>query len=131
MPNKYKYIDPEYIYTDPETGVLRNLAGVADHNTLTIVETGATTKRAKELQENPLKIKNSATLLDIHRHLFQDVYSWAGKVRTVEISKGGMPFFPVKRFNNAFSFIDGLISEYRRIDRKNKSKSAHKLAEIL
>jgi hypothetical protein len=46
MLNKYKYIDPEYIYTDPETGVLRNLAGVTDHYTLTIVETGATSKRA-------------------------------------------------------------------------------------
>lgn len=28
----------------------------------------------------------------IHRHLFQDVYSWAGEVRRVEISKGGNQF---------------------------------------
>ncbi|WP_245582391.1 Fic/DOC family protein [Neorhizobium lilium] len=28
----------------------------------------------------------------IHRHLFQDVYDWAGDVRTVEISKGGSQF---------------------------------------
>ena len=27
----------------------------------------------------------------IHRHLFQDVYAWAGKIRTVEISKSGHP----------------------------------------
>jgi cell filamentation protein len=131
MPNKYRYIDPEYIYTDPETGVLRNLAGVTDHDTLTIVETGATTKRANELQKNPVKIKNSATLLDIHKHLFQDVYSWAGQVRTVEISKGGKPFFPVKRFHNAFSFIDGLIAEYRKINKDNRQQLARKLAGIL
>ncbi|MBI3759460.1 MAG: Fic family protein, partial [Deltaproteobacteria bacterium] len=28
----------------------------------------------------------------IHRHLFQDVYEWAGEVRTVELNKGGQQF---------------------------------------
>jgi len=28
----------------------------------------------------------------IHRHLFQDIYDWAGEIRTVEISKGGSQF---------------------------------------
>jgi cell filamentation protein len=28
----------------------------------------------------------------IHRHLFQDVYDWAGKIRAVRISKGGSMF---------------------------------------
>jgi cell filamentation protein len=131
MPDKYKYIDPEYVYTDPLTGVLRNLVGVTDHDTLTLVETGATTKRVKELQENPIKIKNSTTLLDIHRHLFQDIYSWAGQPRRVEISKDGKPFFPVKRFSNAFAYIDALISEYRKIGKKEKPRLARKLADIL
>lgn len=31
-------------------------------------------------------------LCAIHRHLFQDLYDWAGKIRTVEISKGGSQF---------------------------------------
>lgn len=31
----------------------------------------------------------------IHRHLFQDVYRWAGETRTVELSKGGHNFQPV------------------------------------
>jgi cell filamentation protein len=130
VPDNYEYIDPEYIYTNPETGVLRNLANISSRNMLTIVETGATTKRTKELEENPLKIKDSKTLLDIHRHLFQDIYQWAG-VRTVEISKGRTPFFPVKRFNTAFLHIDTLIAEYRRIDMTNTPRLAHKLAEIL
>ncbi|MDR2358677.1 MAG: Fic family protein [Prevotellaceae bacterium] len=131
MPNKYRYIDPEYIYTDPETGVLRNLAGVTDHDRLAIIETGVTTKRANELHKNPLKINGANALLDIHHYLFQDIYSWAGKLRTVEISKDGKPFFPVKRFNKAFSFIDALISEYRQIDRNDRPLLARKLAEIL
>ena len=131
MSNQYHYIDPDYLYTDPKTGVLRNLANVVDFNTLILIESGAVTKRIAELQANPIKIKNSSTLLDIHKHLFQDIYSWAGKVRTVEISKGGKPFFPLSRFHNAFIFIDSLIAEYRKIDKKDKTQLAYKLAEIL
>jgi cell filamentation protein len=131
MSDRYHYIDPDYTYTDPKTGVLRNLANVTDHNLLILIESGAVTKRIGELHINPLKIKNSSTLLDIHRHLFQDVYSWAWKIRTVEISKGGKPFFQTSRFHNAFSYIDTLISEYRQIHRDDKQRIAHKLAEIL
>jgi cell filamentation protein len=131
MPDNYRYIDPEYVYTDPVTGVLRNKAGVTDHNMLTLVETGATAKRANELKEKPFKIKDSSDLLKIHKHLFQDIYEWAGKTRVVEISKGGTPFFPVKRFHMGFSHIDTLISEYRLIAPQDKPELTHKLAGIL
>jgi cell filamentation protein len=131
MSNQYHYIDPDYIYSDPKTGVLRNLANVADFDTLLLVESGAVTKRIAELQTKPIKIKNSSTLLDIHKYLFQDIYSWAGKIRTVEINKGGKPFFPMSHFRNAFMFIDTLIAEYRKIDRRDKPRLTHKLAEIL
>jgi len=33
-----------------------------------------------------------AQLRAIHRHLFRDVYDWAGEPRTVEIAKGGHQF---------------------------------------
>jgi cell filamentation protein len=131
MSNQYHYIDPDYTYTDPKTGVLRNLANVTEFDILILIESGAVTKRLAELQTNPIKIKNSSTLIDIHKHLFQDIYSWAGKIRTVEISKGGKPFFPLSHFRNAFMFIDSLIVEYRKIDRKNKARLAYKLAELL
>ena len=131
MPNQYSYIDSDYIYTDPETGMLRNLVNAADSNTLILIESGAVTKRIAELHTNPIAIKDSSTLLDIHRHLFQDIYSWAGKIRVVEISKGGKPFFPLSHFQNAFKCIDLLIVEYRKTDGKNKTQIAYKLAEIL
>jgi len=131
MPNQYRYIDPGYTYTDPETGVLKNLVNAADHNTLLLIESGAVAKRIAELQANPVKIKNASTLLDIHKHLFQDIYLWAGETRTVEISKNGNPFFPLAYFHNAFMFIDGLIVEYRKIGKNDKARLTHKLAEIL
>ncbi|MDR1657796.1 MAG: hypothetical protein LBT47_09630 [Deltaproteobacteria bacterium] len=102
MRNDYQHIDPDYIYTDPKTGILRNLGGIAEQDDLIFAETAAVTKRAGELKTKPIRIKDSAALFVIHRHLFQEIYDWAGKRRTVEISKGGKQFFPTSHFDNAF-----------------------------
>lgn len=131
MSNSYKYIDPDYTYIDPKTGILRNLQDVSDPEVLLFVESSAVTKRLLELYENPIKIKGVGSLFEIHRHLFQDIYIWAGKKRVVEISKDGKQFFPTTYFDNAFRYIDQLIDEYRKIQKNNKRKLAEKLAEIL
>ncbi|HOK61324.1 MAG: Fic family protein [Tenuifilum sp.] len=131
MSNSYKYIDPDYSYIDPKTGILRNLQDISDPEVLLFVESSAVTKRLLELYENPIKIKGIDSLFEIHRHLFQDIYIWAGKKRVVEISKDGKQFFPTTYFDNAFRYIDQLIDEYRKIPKNNKRKLAEKLAEIL
>ena len=131
MRNDYQYIDPDYIYTDPKTGVLRNLGGIDDHDALTFVETAATTKRASELKTSPICIANSNALFAIHRHLFQDIYNWAGTRRTVEINKGGKQFFPIAHFEKALKFIDNLLLEYKRIGKEDRTHLSIKLAEIL
>jgi cell filamentation protein len=131
MPDSYKYVDQDYIYTDPKTGILRNLADITDPDDLLFFESGAVSKRIQELYEKPIKINGIDSLLNIHRHLFQDVYSWAGKKRKVEISKSGKQFFPTTHFDNAFRFIDTLISDYRSISKGDNKQIAEKLAEIL
>jgi cell filamentation protein len=131
MSNSYKYIDTDYNYTDPNTGLLRNLLEINDSDVLLFVESGVVTKRLQELNENPIKIKGIDSLFEIHRHLFQDIYVWAGKKRKVEISKDGKQFFPISHFDNAFRYIDQLISEFQKIPNNNKSLIAEKLAEIL
>jgi cell filamentation protein len=131
MGEVYKYIDPDYTYTDPKTGVLWNLGNITDNDTLTFFESTAVTKRTKELEKSPVKIKDSTALFAIHRYLFQDVYTWAGQKRRVEISKGGKQFFPIDHFDTALVYIDNLISEYKSIDKNDSDKIAGKLAEIL
>lgn len=131
MSNAYKYIDPDYSYTDPTTGLLRNLQDITDPDILLFVESVTVTKRLKELYENPIKIKGVESLFFIHKYLFQDIYAWAGKKRTVEISKDGKQFFPTTHFDNAFGYIDTLITEFKGIHRDNKRRLAEKLAEIL
>lgn len=131
MSNSYKYIDSDYTYTDPNTGLLRNLQNIADPDVLLFVESGAVTKRLQELYENPIKIKGIDSLLEIHRHLFQDIYVWAGKKRIVEISKEGKQFFLTSNFDSAFRYIDQLVAEFKKTPSNNKRQLAEKLTEIL
>jgi len=131
MSNSYKYIDPDYTYTDPKTGLLRNLQDINTFDVLLFVESSAVTKRLQELYESPIKIEGVDSLFKIHRHLFQDIYAWAGKKRMVEISKDGKQFFPTSYFDNAFRYIDQLIAEFKKIPNNNKKLLAEKLAEIL
>lgn len=131
MSNSYEYIDPDNSYIDPETGLLRNLQDITDPDVLLFVESSAVTKRLQELYENPIEIKGTESLLLIHEHLFQDIYAWAGQKRTVEISKDGKQFFPTIHFDNAFRYIDQLITQYKEITKNNKTYLSEKLAEIL
>lgn len=131
MSDDYKYIDPDYTYTDLKTGILRNLQGITDPDVLLFVESGAVTKRLQELYENPIKIKGVESLFEIHKNLFQDLYVWAGKKRNVEISKEGKQFFPTTHFDNAYRYIDTLIAEFKGISKEDKKRLAESLAKIL
>jgi len=131
MSNAYEYIDPDYIYTDPKSGLLRNIQDISDPEVFLFVESAAVTKRLQELYEHPIKIKGIESLFEIHRHLFQDMYVWAGKKRIVEISKDGKQFFPTSHFDNAFRYIDQLIAEFKKIQNDKLKLLAEKLAEIL
>jgi cell filamentation protein len=83
-------MDP-YVY--PETTVLRNLRDIRDAGQLGKFEAIATTRRIAELEHEPIKGGFDARhIRAIHYHIFQDVYEWAGRFRTVNISKSGDPF---------------------------------------
>jgi cell filamentation protein len=131
MQNDYKYVDPDYVYKDPQTGVLRNLVNIAAHDALTFAEAGATARRTNELWTNPIPVVGSDTHFAVHRYLFQDIYEWAGKKRTVEISKGDKQFFPLQRFATALLHIDSLIAAYKHLGNDDKKAISRKLAEIL
>jgi cell filamentation protein len=86
MPN----LDP-YVY--PGTNVLRNIRGIRDFARLAKLEAQATSFRIRQLEGRPpLSAFNIAHLQAIHRHIFRDVYDWAGEFRTVNIGKSGTLF---------------------------------------
>ncbi len=80
-------------YVDPESGVLRNIPGIRDAGLLEEYEGEMSIIRQIELSERPQTGPyDFARLKGIHRHLFQDVYAWAGEPRTVDIAKGNSRF---------------------------------------
>jgi len=131
MSDSYKYVDPDFTYTDPKTGLLRNLQDISDPDVLLFFESAAVTKRLQEFDDNSIKIKGIDSLFEIHKHLFQDIYEWAGKKRKVEISKDGKQFFPTTHFDTALRYIDRLIADFKKIPKDDKQLLAEKLAEIL
>lgn len=79
-------------YLVPGGTVLRNRRGIADAAVLAEFELSASMARVAELARKPVDGNfDLAHLRAIHRHVFQDVYGWAGEVRTVDLAKG-MPF---------------------------------------
>lgn len=81
MSDSYKYIDSDYTYTDPKTGLLRNLQDITDPDVLLFVESGAVTKRLQELYENPIEVKGIDNLFEIHKQLFSR-YLLLGRKKT-------------------------------------------------
>lgn len=80
-----------YVY--PDSGVLINKADLHEQGALDAFEADATAVRMLELIESPLNGDfDLLHLKGIHRHLFQDVYPWAGELRTVDIRRGGSHF---------------------------------------
>ena len=75
-------------YVDPATGVLKNRLGITDGPTLEQTEAQFVAERARELTQQPIPgAFDLPHLQAIHRHLFGDLYEWAGQLRTVEITK--------------------------------------------
>lgn len=84
----YDAVEDPYCY--PGTTLLRNIPGLRDAAALERFEIVSTTQRSDE----PLPAGRLSVLhyCAIHHHLFQDVYSWAGRFRTVRLGKEGSAF---------------------------------------
>ncbi len=77
--------DP-YLY--PGTDVLKNVPGLRNSEKLAAFETVATARRIYELLRNPIVGKfDTAHLKAVHKHMFQDVFAWAGEFRTTMLGK--------------------------------------------
>ena len=89
---------------------LENKLGINDALKLAHEEERLTKKRALELFDKNIldsfEVGTFAGLKDIHAYLFQDVYSFAGKIRTVNIAKGHFRFAPVLYLKEALNSID-------------------------
>lgn len=92
--------------------VLENKLGITNSADLAKEEEKLSKKRAVELFENGLLSLTDAgsfsSLQKIHEYLFQDIYNFAGKIRTVNIAKGSFRFAPVVYLQDALKHIENM-----------------------
>ena len=92
--------------------VLENKLGIQDASALAREEERLSKKRALELFDNKILDKLEAgtfkSLQEIHRYLFQDIYDFAGSIRTVNISKGNFRFAPLMYLDMSLKNIDNM-----------------------
>ena len=84
----YDAFDDPYCYNG--SFVLKNQFDLRDASQLEALEVEMVAARGEETL--PLGSFDPHHYCAIHRHLFQDVYDWAGEYRTVRIAKGGAMF---------------------------------------
>lgn len=97
----YQAIADPYCYAG--TSVLKNTPGILDQAALDAFEAISTAQRSDEpLPDGRLSVTHYKA---VHFHLFQDVYSWAGRFRTVRIGKG----------ENMFCFPENIGREMKQL----------------
>lgn len=90
--------------------VLENKLGIQNAPELNEAEERISKKKALELFEsgklNELEAGKFSSLRAIHKALFDDIYYFAGELRTVNISKGNFRFVPIMYLEAAIENID-------------------------
>jgi cell filamentation protein len=119
-------------YSDPDTGVLRNLLGLADRERLAEAEGDLSAARLVGLTGAPIKAtRDLDEFRAIHRWLFGDVYGWAGHIRTVDIRKnvpGAQPFLPVSMIARSAGYIAQELADDRFLQDLSRSAFVERLA---
>jgi cell filamentation protein len=116
-------------YIDPVTGVLRNRLGIADAAALDAFERQIVQQRVEE--GAPEGKFDLAHLRAIHRHLFQDLYDWAGAVRTVEIAKGSTQFMPRQFIETGMADVHSRLEKASYLRGLTPEAFAEKASEII
>lgn len=104
--------DKRYCY--PCSDVLINKLGITGGAALDAAELQLTQARIKQFEPNFDDISLPA-LQTIHHHLFQDLYAWAGELRTIDISKGTTRFANVTRIEAEADKLFSQLAQERHL----------------
>ena len=117
MFSKYDvYTSAESIYCYRNTNVLKNKLGIKDGALLKAAEEEITAVKQFEMLEHPIDGYFTKThFFNIHKFLFEDVYSFAGLIRREQISKADTNFYPPNLWQLGKKFsarLERLYSEF-------------------
>lgn len=90
--------------------MLKNKLNITDEVELSKIEEKITKLKALELYDsgkiNNIEVGTFKGLAEIHKYLFDDIYDFAGKIRTVNIAKGNFRFASVLYLKDILKTID-------------------------
>ena len=124
-----------------ENGLFYNKLGITEREQLRHVEYTASNLIAESILSGNMKLKHTGYdlkhLQEIHLHLFGRLYDWAGKIRTVESSKGEALSRTITRFESP----DNIVESWQNISKMTAdfvtskdwdfSTAKEKLADIM
>ena len=92
--------------------VLENKLGITESAELARIEEKISKKKALVLFENgildTLSPGTFSSLAFIHKYLFDEIYDFAGEIRTVNLAKGNFRFAPVMYLKPALEHIENM-----------------------
>lgn len=107
--------------------MLENKLGLTSSADLAREEERISKKKAVELFEKGILDELPAgkffTLQAIHKYLFEDIYDFAGKIRTVNLAKGNFRFAPL-------IYIDAALQNIDRMPQSNFDEIIEKYVEM-
>lgn len=123
-PYKYDHFD-----------VLINAFNIKHPFILAKKETEITAEKTMDLYMDPSIIDKTFDMTHvkaIHKHLFGDIYAWAGELRTVNTSKDSKDFMPFDYFDTAEERLNHVITcALDRVDKYDKQAFAKAFPEVL
>ena len=92
--------------------ILENKLNISNQIELSKVEEKISKQKAKQLFDsgdiNKVQVGTFEGLSYIHKYLFEDIYDFAGKIRTVNIAKNNFRFAPLMYLEHSLKYIDNM-----------------------
>ena len=133
MFSKYDvYTTTQSIYCYPDSNVLKNKLNIRENKLLKNAEEEITSIKQMELLKNPIKGNFSKShLMNIHKFIFEDIYSFAGKIRREQISKADTMFYPPNLIDRELDKLFTKIKEKNMLKETDQKKIFDNLAYVM
>lgn len=119
-------------YCYDNSSVLKNKLGLQDQDKLDTFEADITALRIIELDNKAIQGQfDLEHLKKIHFHVFQDLYDWAGEIRTVDIWKDESHFANIRMIDSAANKVFTDLAKENFFQDKDKGFVATRLAHYL
>ena len=133
MFSKYDvYTTTQSIYCYPDSNVLKNKLNIRENKLLKTAEEEITLIKQMELLKNPIRGNFSkAHLMNIHKFIFEDIYSFAGRIRREQISKADTLFYPPNLIDRELDKVFAKIKEKNMLRETDEEKVFDNLAYVM